>query len=128
MTHSPEFRFSINYTDCDNYLHAFVSGEKDSVDVSLAYWETISTECRKRGYSAVLIEENFPNQGSALDIYAIASQLPELGTRGLRIAFVDTEPSHNDLNMFGETVSVNRGFHGRVFVNREDAVAWLTSS
>ena len=119
--------FEIRYKECEGYLHAFISGEEDSVASSLEYWRRVIAECRKRGLNALLVEENFPNQLSTMDVYTVTSAISEMGPRDLRIAFVDDNLEHRELNLFGETVAVNRGVSGRVFQTPEDAAAWLKS-
>ena len=121
-----EETFKISYQEHEGYLHAFVSGEKDSVAVNLEYWRPVIAEIKKRGLNAVLVEENFPNQLSVAEIFTVTSAIPEMGAQGLKIAFVDQEAEHRALNLFGENVAVNRGVNGRVFKTREDAIAWLT--
>ena len=124
---SKEEAFEIRYQMREGYLHAFISGEKDSVASALEYWHRVISECHKCGLKALLVEESFPNQLSTLEMFAVTSAIPEMGSRGLRIAFVDKEEEHRELNLFGETVAVNRGVLGRVFQTTEEAVAWLKS-
>jgi hypothetical protein len=119
--------FEIRYQEHEGYLHAFISGEEDSVDSALKYWRLVIDECRKRRLKALLVEENFHNQLSIMDIFTVTSAIPKMNTRGMKIAFVDMEEEHNKLNLFGETVAVNRGVVGRVFPTTEEAVAWLKS-
>jgi hypothetical protein len=122
-----EEAFEIRYEEREGYLHAYISGEEDSVASALEYWRRVIAECRRRGLKALLVEESFPNQLSTMDMYTVTSAIPEMGSRGLKIAFVDKEAGHSELNMFGETVAVNRGIHGRVFPSAEKAAAWLIS-
>jgi len=122
-----EEAFRIRYQEHEGYLHAFISGEEDSLECSLEYWRRVIDECHRRGLKSLLVEESFPNQASTMEMYNITSALPGMGSQGLKIAFVDREADHSELNMFGETVAVNRGVFGRVFRTAEEAAAWLKS-
>lgn len=117
----------IQFEERDGYLYAFISGKEESVFLALKYWKYIIDECKKRGFEGLLVEEDFPNQLSATDMYTITSGISKMEPLGLKIAFVDRVSEHNKLNLFGETVAVNRGVNGRVFTEIEDAEAWLKS-
>ena len=126
MAPKKEFPFQIQYQNCEGYLYAFISGEQDSLESALKYWQRIINECHERRFHALLVEENFPNQISTAEMFQLTSAISEMGSRGLKIAFVDKNAAHNELNLFGETVAVNRGVSGRVCTSREEAAAWLT--
>lgn len=99
------------------YLYAFVKGEKDSYEISRQYGQEIADECNKSGIKKVLIEEDIKENISMSDMYRFASEIPELGFHGVRIAFFDRQESQHQLNQFGETVATNRGLVSRVFNN-----------
>ena len=42
-----------------------------------------------------------------------------------KIAFIDNEDKHNELNEFGELIVQNRGGQIKVFNNKKNAVHWL---
>jgi hypothetical protein len=46
-------------------------------------------------------------------------------TGPLKIAFLDRKAEHNELNLFGETVAVNREVYGRVFSDIGEAEKWF---
>ena len=127
MSNNGTETFEIQYQECEGYLHAFIKGKKDSVAAALKYWQCVIDECKRRGFSALLVEESFPNQLSASEIFTVTSTIPEMGAKGLTIAFVDREAEHSELNLFGESVAVNRGVFGRVFPTIEEAASWLRS-
>lgn len=118
--------FSIDFQDRDRYLYAFVTGERDSLQVSLAYWTAVAAECRARGKTRVLVIETFKEKGPLVDVYHVAAELPRI-TRGIRVAFVDRDLGDAEENMFAETVAVNRGANGRLFGDEAAAIAWLES-
>lgn len=61
------------------------------------------------------------------EMYQLASEIPQLGFFGVRIAFVDRYIEQQDLNEFGEFVAVNRGLHGKIFNDVKEAEKWLLS-
>jgi hypothetical protein len=115
----------ITFEERQGYLYAFVSGEKDSAAVSLESWRRVLEACYRLGYTRLMVEEDFPNQPTALEIYTVVSEVARMVTAPLRIAFVDRRSEHRELNLFGENVAVNRGVSGRIFDNTEQAESWL---
>lgn len=109
------------------YLYAFVRGEKDSCEISRQYWQEIADECNRSGIKKVLIEEDIKENISMSDMYRFASEIPQLGFHGVRVAFVDRQESQHQLNQFGETVATNRGLSSRVFNNFTEGEKWLLS-
>lgn len=109
------------------YLYAFVTGEKDSYEISKQYWQEIAAECKKAGFKKVLIEEDIEQNVSMSDMYQFCAEIPNLGFFGIRVAFVDRFEDQQQLNQFGETVATNRGLLSRVFNNFEDGEKWLLS-
>jgi hypothetical protein len=122
---SKPYLLSLEYRP--NYLYVFVSGEKDSYDISIRYWREIADECQKSGVKKVLIEEDIKENLSMHDTYRLASEILQLGFFGIRIAFVDRRNEQRQLNQFGETVASNRGLLVRVFNDGKDAENWLSS-
>ena len=70
--------------------------------------------------------ENIKEAVSLPDVYMIASEIPQL-FYGIRIAFVDMYMDHQSINKFGEIVATNRGVHGKIFNDVEEAKRWLLS-
>jgi hypothetical protein len=117
--------FEITFKDRGEYLFAEVTGEKDTLDVSLAHGRRVIDECAARDLRKVLIEEKFPNQLSAIDVYSLMTEVSRMVASRIAIAFVDREAAHEELNLFGETVATNRGATGKVFSTTEAAKRWL---
>ena len=92
MTENIDDSFEIRFGDRDGYLYAFVSGEEDSSSAGLIYWQQIIDECVKRNYGNLLMEEDFPNQVSTIDMYQVVEALSKMIPHGLKIAFVDRKP------------------------------------
>ena len=120
--------YNIKFEHRAEYLYVYVSGKKDSVEISTQYWNEIAGECRKTNYKKVLVEEDIPQAvASVFELYQFASQLPKLGFAGIYIAFVDRYIEQNELNEFVELVAGNRGLKGRVFNDVGEAEKWLLS-
>jgi len=119
--------YEITFEYRTGYLYVFVAGEQDSYEISKQYWQEIAAECRKSGVKKVLIEEDIKENVSMQDMYEFAAEIPRLGFFGIRVAFVDRQQQHHELNRFGETVATNRGLFSRVFNNFEAGEKWLLS-
>jgi hypothetical protein len=119
--------YEVSFEERSGYFYAYVFGEEDTFAVSQAYWKQVINECYRRGYEKLLVEENFPNQLSPTELFTLILSILELLTKPLKIAFVDRKTEQNDLNMFAETVAVNRGILGRIFIDVPHAEEWLKS-
>lgn len=117
--------FHIAFEHRPHYLYVYVSGEHDSYEISRQYWLEVADECNKSDYKKVLIDEDIEETTSLPETYQLASEIPQMGFQGVRVAFYDRFAEHQDLNEFGELVATNRGLLGRVFNNLEEAEKWL---
>lgn len=128
MRFDSESDFEIRFEERAGYFYAFVSGKEDSLAISLDYWQKVIEECTQRGYDRLLVEEEFPNQVSPREMYTLIVEIKKKLTTPMKIVFMDREAEHSELNLFGETVAVNRGIIGRVYTEIEEAENWLRSS
>ena len=120
----PEYRLTVE--DRSEYLHALITGEKDSYDVTMGAVTEIAAACKIRGTSKLLVEHQVSGRLSTLEIFRIASQLPDL-FEGVYVAFVVHLATAPDNGEFLELVARNRGGRGRLFNNPSDADLWLRS-
>lgn len=125
MTNKLEPDFTLNFEQRDDYLYAFVSGPRDNLVVSKKFWEQVHAKAVELKSKAVMIEEDFPNQVATIEMFELAQVATELFKGFGRVAHVDKQASDMDLNKFGETVGVNRGFNVRAFNKLQDAEKWL---
>ena len=109
----------------DGYLYAYVRAEHDTFEICYAYWGEIGRKLAELGLERVLIVEDIPEESPMVDVYELASRLPDIGFIGIAIAFVDRYASHQDLNEFGVLVGSNRGLIGKAFSNEDEAKKWL---
>ena len=117
--------YQLSFRQRPEYLYAFVSGEHDSLEISLAFWREIAAECQRAQAGKLLIEESIEESVSMLEMYQIAAEIPQMGFTNVLIAFVDRYLEQQDLNEFGELVATNRGMRAKVFNNVEEAEKWL---
>jgi hypothetical protein len=120
-----ETPYLIKFENLDKYLFVHVTGEKDSLDVSLQFWQEIFKECEARNYKKVLVTENFKNNISAIDMYILGERLVEMAAKDTCVAFVDNQIKQLEMNKFTETVIYNRGGKGRIFSDMHEAETWL---
>jgi hypothetical protein len=117
--------YTLRFEDRPGYTRAHVVGERDTVEISLAYWTEIARYCHEHAVHSVLVVEEIAERAAVLDIYEVASGLVALGFSDIRIAFVDRNADELPMMQFAETVARNRGIDGRVFSREADAEAWL---
>lgn len=119
--------YQITFEQRPEYLYVYVTGDADSYEISRSYWLEVSAMRAETGYKKILIEEDIPEAISISDMYRLASELPQMGLFGVRLAFVDRYAEQNELNEFGELVAVNRGIMGKIFNDLTAAEEWLLS-
>lgn len=119
--------YQITFEERPRYLYVYVTGDSDSYEISRRYWLEVSAMSAETGYKRILIEEDILETVSISDMYRLASELPQMGFFGVRLAFVDRYAEHSELNEFGELVAVNRGIMGKIFNDLQAAEEWLLS-
>ena len=58
-------------------------------------------------------------------MYQIASEIPQFGFYGVRMAFADNHIEQQNLNQFGELVAINRSIFGKIFNGMAGVDRWL---
>jgi hypothetical protein len=117
--------YQITFEERRQYLYVYVTGDQDSYEISRSYWLAVSAACGKINCKKILIEEDIPEVVSMSEMYRLASELPQMGFFGVRVAFFDRYAEQNQLNEFGELVAVNRGITGKIFNDIQTAEEWL---
>jgi hypothetical protein len=117
--------YRIKFEHRPQYLYAHVSGEHDSVKISISYWRDIADECRRTETAKVLVDEDIAEAVSKLETYKIANEISKIGFTNVLVAFVDRYLEHQEANQFGELVASNRGLRVKVFNDTETAEKWL---
>ncbi|MCU1289636.1 MAG: hypothetical protein JWN60_1865 [Acidobacteria bacterium] len=119
--------YHITFEQRPQYLYVYVTGKHDSLEISRQYWLEVAANCQKLNCKKVLIEEDIPIAISMGDMYQLGTDISQMGFRGVRIAFYDRYAEQNELNEFGELVTVNRGLYGKIFNDVNEAETWLLS-
>jgi len=119
---TPPYRLTTE--DRNGYLYASIHGEEDSLEITMAAVTEIAGICLARKATKLLVEHNLPGRLSTLDVFKIASRLPDL-YEGVHVGFVIHRTEIPDNPQFLENVARNRGGTGRLFKRIEDAEAWL---
>jgi hypothetical protein len=123
---TPEFELHLEKRS--TYLYAFINGAKDNADISIRFWKQVLTTAEELNMEKILVEEDFPNQLSTLEVLKVTEFVANNFRKSFKIAHVDKRPSDFELNHFGETVAYNRGLQVRAFQKMEDAEEWLQNS
>ncbi|HJZ39200.1 MAG TPA: hypothetical protein VJ203_02425 [Bacteroidales bacterium] len=123
MTEAKPYTLQFEYRE--GYLYASVSGEKDSLETSLLFWQEIFNEGEAKNYKKILITENFKNEISTMDMFILGEKLLEMASRNTSVAFVDKQLQQMEMNKFTETVIYNRGGRGKAFSDMKEAEKWL---
>lgn len=119
--------YTIVFEDYPEYLYALVHGDQYGYEVLSGFLKDIADECKRRNFRQVLIEENISATANKEDVYRTASELPELGFAGIRMAYVDRFTDQKEINEFGHDVAVDNGIDVQIFATQAEADAWLTS-
>ena len=119
--------YTIVFEEYPEYLYALVHSELYGYDVLAGFLGEIAGECKKRSFSGVMVEENISATASDEDVVRIASELPELGFAGIRIAYIDRFLDQKEMNEMGQDVAVHNGIDVQIFHNQIDADKWLSA-
>ena len=117
-------KYQLTTEDRQGYLYAKMLGDQDSYESTMAAVTELAGICLARKVTRVLVEHDMPGKLSTLDVYKMASRLPEL-FEGIDVAFVIHRSEIPDNPKFLENVARNRGATGRLFPTVEEAEAWL---
>jgi hypothetical protein len=118
--------YTVRFEESPNYLYALVHGDKYGYDVLAGFLREIAEECKKRGLSQVLIEENISATTSEEDVFRIASDLAAFGFSDIRMAYIDRFSDQNELNEYGRKIAEESGIDVRIFNSFEEADKWLS--
>jgi len=119
--------YNLEFDEKPDYLYAYVSSDKVSLDVSRQYWREIADQCQQTKCRKVLIVEDIKESVSTTETYQMASEIPGMDFSGIKIAFVDQYIEQHAVNEFGALVSTNRGLNIKLFNTVEEAEKWLLS-
>jgi hypothetical protein len=113
-----------------DYLYALLTGEAATHERVNEYWEEIARECSRRKVTRLLVDDRLSRRiDSMADAYKLSADVSTIsGLVGVKVAFVDIDPDHRELNLFGELVASNRGLYCKAFEDVDTAASWLLSN
>lgn len=118
--------YTIVFEDYPTYLYALVHGEQYDYDVIASFLREIATECRKRNFQSVLVEENISATASPEDISRAAADLAEFGFSDIHMAYLDRFSEQKEINEFGQDIAVDHGVDVKLFGDMAAAHKWLS--
>jgi len=118
--------FQLRFEDRPHYLYALVSGNEDSLAVSIAYWQQVLAECRvRRAGKLLLVDEIVGPPMTAATLGQLIAHFEGTGLEEIRIAFVELVSAHVPAMEHGQILAMEKGFQARVFSRMDDADRWL---
>jgi len=81
--------YDLAFETRENYLFAYVEGEHDTYDICIRYWREVGDKLAELELDKVMIVEDIVEQSPLTDVFRLASELPDIGFRDRKIAFVD---------------------------------------
>ena len=118
--------FEIRFVEHEHYLSAHVTGPRDTLDISIAYWSRIADRCAALGTRRLLVVEQLRERSPRGDMRDMVGALVTMGFRDIRIAFADPEEDVG-LLLLTEYQAREAGLSGRMFSSVERARGWLLS-
>lgn len=120
----PGLGFRICYDQHPDYLRAYVFDGIDSLDVSLAMWRMIASECETTHTERLLVVEDLRSTVDRAGVELVIEVISKLAISALRVAFVELRDDIEGAE-FGEILCMERGIKARVFSHETDARHWL---
>lgn len=118
-------KYTLELEDRDGYLYARLASDENNGAILVSAFQEITARCRSIGVSKVFVEHATPTALSTGEAYDAAVGVVELDLAGVKIAYLDRDPTHLETNQFGELVAVNRGLVGKAFADEGEAMNWL---
>lgn len=124
MVPGPGFR--ICYDQHPDYLRGYVFDGTDSLDVSLAMWRMLATECETTGARRLLVVEDLRStiDPAGFEMEMVVDSISKLSLSASRVAFVELREDIEGAE-FGEILCMERGIKLRVFSLEAEARHWL---
>ena len=116
--------FRICFDDEPDYLRAYVFDGTDSLEVSLAMWRMMASECESTKSERLLVVEDLRSTVDEAGIEEVIDAVSQMSVSELRIAFVELR---EDIQIaeYGEILCIERCINARVFSHEADARHWL---
>ena len=115
--------YTIRMEDRGEYLYVVVGGQKLTVETAIAYWTEIAGACLELGKSKILIEKDFAESVSPVEMIQMSDFLGEV-LPNKKIAFLDRY-GNESINELGKKLARNRDVKLQLFKNVKEAEDWL---
>ena len=122
MDQAPEFE--LRFEEHPTHLFAHVTGERDTLEISMAYWLAIARVCERLGTRRLLVLEELQEHAAVADMRQVVEALAAMGFHDIRVAYVDPHEHFGLLDLADFHVR-RAGLTGRVFSSLERARGWL---
>jgi hypothetical protein len=116
---------SLRFEDRPGYLYAEVTGPRDSMQISLAYWAAISAQCKARSVERLMVVERLGDYQGERDMPRMIAALVAMGLDRIKVAFVVHRVELLPTMEHGEILAMEYGANGRVFSSADLAERWL---
>ena len=111
----------------ENHVYIHCQGIYNERDLMLLFDEVLQIPGRNdREVVLVDVREISGDHPTTMERYKLGVFISEHNYLGICIVVVGKEP-YVDPGRFGETVALNRGARGKVFIDMEAALAWIDS-
>lgn len=115
----------LRFEDRLDYLYAEVTGPRDSVAISTAYWQRIAERCEERKVRKLMVVERLGDFSGERDMADMVDAIIAMGMGRLKVAFVVARIEEMARLEHGEILAIERGANGRVFESTSLAERWL---
>lgn len=118
--------YKIEIQDRGEYLYVLVGGDKLTAEIAASYWREIADVCFELDKKKILIEKEFAESVSPVEMLQMGAFLGELlGNR--KIAFLDRY-GNEDINELGKKIARNRNVKLQTFNTINEAEKWILAS
>lgn len=118
--------YELAFHDRGDYLRVVITGARDSLETSLAYWNEIATECERRGTRALLVSDELPGEPiPPQDQERVIQALRESYMQHVRVAYCEVDAVYLPQAEYGELLAREAGYTVRVFGSEREAELWL---
>jgi hypothetical protein len=121
-----EKSYRIEIEDRGDYLYVLVGGDKLTAEIAALYWQEIAAVCMDLKKTKILIEKDFAESVSPLEMLQMGTYLGQLLADN-KIAFLDRY-GNEDINELGKKIARNRNVKLKTFGNIKDAEKWILTN
>ena len=122
----PASGFALDFEERLGYLYVRVAGVNGTLETTVAYWQAIAAEVRRRKPAALMVKDDMLGEPPPpQELMQFVQAMAGLGFEGVRVAYVEADGAHVPQVEHGEIYARESGYDARVFGNEHDAELWL---